>query len=141
MHTMMPDHTTDRRACRARLTRRPAAAAEARGQVRAAICAWDVPADDDAAVRLTCELVANAIKHTVSGAITPGIRRTRRQPRADVHDTSPSRPVPADLPADAEAGRGLALAASRPAGRGAHRTPAGKAVYVTLALQGPDHGP
>jgi hypothetical protein len=141
MHTMMPDHTTDRRGRRARLTRRPAAAADARGQVRAALGARDVPVDDDVAVLLTCELVANAIKHTVRGAITPGIRCTRRQPRADVHDTSPSRPVPADRPVGAEAGRGLALAASLPADWGAYRTPAGKAVHVTLALQGPDHGP
>jgi anti-sigma regulatory factor (Ser/Thr protein kinase) len=135
MHTMAPGRATDLHAYRVRLTRGLAAAAEARGQVRAAICAWDAPVDEDVAVLLTSELVTNAVKHTAGGAVTLGIQCTHGQLRVDVHDTSPSLPVLADVPADAEAGRGLALVADLSADWGFYRTPAGKAVYFTLALQ------
>ncbi len=68
------------------------------------------------------------------------------QLRVDVHDTSWSEPVPVDAPADAETGRGLMLVASLSTDWGFYRTPAGKAVYFTLAFQadldeGGDRGP
>jgi hypothetical protein len=44
-------------------------------------------------------------------------------------------PVLVDSPADAETGRGLMLVATLSAEWGFYRTPAGKAVYFTLALQ------
>jgi hypothetical protein len=40
-----------------------------------------------------------------------------------------------DAPADAEAGRGLMLVATLSATWGIYRTPAGKAVYFTLAFE------
>ena len=40
-----------------------------------------------------------------------------------------------DAPADAETGRGLMLVATLAAEWGFYRTPAGKAVYFTLAFQ------
>ena len=141
MRTMVPGRATDLLAYRVRLTKEPAAAAEARRQVRAAICAWDVAVDDDVAIMLTSELVTNAIKHTAGGPITLGLRCTRGHLRVDVHDTSPILPALRAVPADAEAGRGLVLVAALAADWGCYRTPAGKVVYFTLALQGPHDGP
>jgi anti-sigma regulatory factor (Ser/Thr protein kinase) len=135
MTTMAAARPAGLRACRVRLTPGAAAAAEARAQVRAAIRAWDAPVDGDVAVLLTSELVTNAIRHTAAGAGTLGIRQTRGQFRVDVHDTALSLPVVADVPADAEAGRGLLLVASLSAEWGFYRTPAGKAVYFTLAFR------
>ena len=140
MRTMVPGRATDLHAYRVRLTRGPAAAGEARGQVRAAVRAWNAPVDEDVAVLLTSELVTNAINHAAGGAVTLGLRCTRDQLRIDVHDASPCLPVPVAVPADAEAGRGLALVASLSATWGFYRTPAGKVVYFTLAFQGPDDG-
>jgi len=56
------------------------------------------------------------------------------QLRVDVHDTSPSMPVPIDARADAEAGRGLMLVATLATDWGWYRTCAGKAVYFMLAF-------
>jgi anti-sigma regulatory factor (Ser/Thr protein kinase) len=117
----------------------PAAAAEARGQVRAAICDWDIPVDLDVAVLLTSELVTNAILHDAGQNITLAVRCSRGHLRVDVYDSSCSMPVLMDAPVDAEAGRGLMLAATLSDEWGFFRTPAGKAVYFTLAFQ-PDLG-
>ena len=59
----------------------------------------------------------------------------RGQLRVDVHDTSPSWPAVADVPADAETGRGLLLVETLSDEWGFYRTPAGKAVYFMLAFQ------
>jgi anti-sigma regulatory factor (Ser/Thr protein kinase) len=135
MNVMAPTRPTELSGCRVRLTAGPAAAAEARGQVRAAICTWDLPVDPSVAVLLTSELVTNAIRHEAGGKVVLAITCSRDQLRVDVHDTSCSLPVPVDAPADAEAGRGLMLVASLSAEWGYYRTPAGKAVYFTLAFQ------
>src|SRR5712691_1225606 len=113
----------------------PAAAAEARSQVKAAICAWDVPVDPSVAVLLTSELVTNAIRHEPGENIMVVITCSCGQLRVDVHDTSWSLPVPVDSPADAETGRGLMLVTSLSTEWGFYRTPAGKAVYFTLAFR------
>ena len=49
------------------LTTGPAAAGEARRQVRAAIGAWDIPVDPSVAELLISELVTNAITHERAG--------------------------------------------------------------------------
>jgi anti-sigma regulatory factor (Ser/Thr protein kinase) len=113
----------------------PPAAAEARSQVRAAICAWDVPVEESVAVLLTSELVTNAITHEPGQNIMIVITCTSGQLRVDVHDTSRSLPEPVDAPADAETGRGLMLVTSLSTEWGFYRTPAGKAVYFTLAFE------
>ena len=59
---------------------------------------------------------------------------SRGQLRVDVHDTSRALPMLVDAPVDAEAGRGLMLVTTLSAEWGFYRTPAGKAVYFTLAF-------
>ena len=141
MDTMAPIRPTVQRPRRISLTAGPAAAAEARSQVRAAICAWDVPVDPSVAVLLTSELVTNAIRHEAGETVTLVISCACGQLRVDVHDTSRSVPVLVDAPADAETGRGLMLVASLSTDWGFYRTRAGKAVYFTLAFQAdPDEG-
>ena len=114
------------------LTAGPAAAGEARTEVRTAILAWDLPIDADIAVLLTSELVTNAIRHEAGRAILVDVACACGQLRVDVHDTSRSLPTLMDAPADAEAGRGLMLVASLSDDWGCYRTRAGKAVYFTL---------
>ena len=135
MHTMVSGRVAELQARRVRLAPGPTAAAEARSQVRAAIDAWDVPVDEDVAVLLTSELVTNAVRHAAGEAITLGVRCTRDRLRVDVHDRSAAPPVLTDVPADAEAGRGLVVVAGLSADWGFYRTPMGKAVYFTLALR------
>jgi anti-sigma regulatory factor (Ser/Thr protein kinase) len=135
MKTMAPTRPTELQVCRVRLTAQPAAAAEARSQVLAAIRAWHVPVDPGVAVLLTSELVTNAIGHEAGHTITLAITCSYGQLRVDVHDTSRSLPVLVETPADAETGRGLMLVATLSDTWGIYRTPAGKAVYFTLAFQ------
>jgi hypothetical protein len=135
MNVMAPTRPTEMRGCRVRLTAGPPAAAEARRQVRAAICAWDIPVDSDVAILLTSELVTNAIRQEVTGIVTLAIACSCGQLRVDVHDTSRSLPMLIDAPVDSETGRGLMLVTTLSAEWGFYRTPAGKAVYFTLAFQ------
>jgi anti-sigma regulatory factor (Ser/Thr protein kinase) len=134
MNVMAPTRPTELQLCRARLTAGPAAPAEARRQVQAAIRAWDVPIDSDVAVLLTSELVTNAIRHEAGGTVTLVITGSCGRLRVEVHDTSRFLPVLVDAPADAEAGRGLMLVATLSAEWGFYRTPSGKAVYFTLGF-------
>ena len=120
-----------------RLTTGPAAVPAARQQVRAAIRAWEVPVDPADAALLTSELVTNAVQHVAGPEVTVVIACSCGRVRVDVHDTSRSLPEVADVPADAESGRGLHLVATLSDEWGFYRTPAGKAVYFTLAF-GPD---
>ena len=135
MNAMAPTRPTELNGCRVRLTTGPAVVAQARSQVRAAICAWEVPVDLDVAVLLTSELVTNAIRHEPGETVMLVITCSRDQLRVDVHDTSRSLPVLVDAPADAETGRGLMLVATLSAEWGVYRTPAGKAVYFTLGFE------
>ena len=138
MTTMAPPRTAERHGCRVRLATGPAAAAEARRRVRAAIRSWRVPVDLDAALLLTSELVTNAIRHEAgqgAQAVMLAIASSRGRLRVDVHDTSRSLPAVAEVPADAETGRGLLLVETLSDEWGFYRTPAGKAVYFTLAFE------
>ena len=134
MNVMAPTRPTQLRGHRVRLSTGPAAAAEARRQVRAAICSWDIPVDPDVAILLTSELVTNAIRHEVTGIVMLAITCPAGQLRVDVHDTSRALPMLIDAPIDAETGRGLMLVTTLSAEWGFYRTPAGKAVYFTLAF-------
>ena len=127
-----------RRGCRVRLATGPAAPAEARRRVRDAIRSWQVPVDLDAALLLTSELVTNAVRHEAgqrAQAVVLAIVCSRGRLRVDVHDTSRSLPAVAEVPADAETGRGLLLVETLSDEWGFYRTPAGKAVYFTLAFE------
>jgi anti-sigma regulatory factor (Ser/Thr protein kinase) len=137
MNAMAPPRPAELLGCQVRLAAVPAAPGEARHQVRAAIRAWDVPVDEDVAVLLASELVTNAVTHQAGRTVTLALTCSPGQLRVDVHDTSRSLPVLASAPADAdtETGRGLMLVDTLSDEWGSYRTPAGKAVYFTLAFQ------
>ena len=135
MNAMAVTLPTELRIRRAPLPAGPVAAAEARSQVRAAICAWDVPVDPDVAVLLTSELVTNAIRYETGETVTLAIDCSQGQLRGDVHDSTCDIPVVLENPGEAEAGRGLMLVATLSDEWGFYRTPAGKAVYFTLTSQ------
>jgi hypothetical protein len=135
MNTMAPTRPIELDACRIRLAAGPAAAAEARSQVRAAICAWDVPVDPDVAVLLTSDLVTNAIRRQAGGTLTLAITCSCGQLRIDVHGTSRYLPVQAQAPGGVETGPGLALVATLSDEWGFYHTPEGKAVYFALTFQ------
>ena len=71
---MTPTRPTELYQRRVRLARKPSAAAEARGQVRVALRAWQVPVDTDIAILLTSDLVTNAITYGDGETITLAIR-------------------------------------------------------------------
>jgi hypothetical protein len=125
---------TELRQRRFRLTREPAAAAEARGRVGAVVRAWQVPVDPDIAVLLTSDLVTSAIMHGNGESVMLVVRCSRSHLRIDVYYTSRSL-TGADEPTGTQAERGLALVAALSAEWGSFRTPAGDAVYFTLAFQ------
>lgn len=143
MNTMAPARplSAGLQARRARLTPGPAAAAEARAQVRAAISAWDIPVDADVAALLTSDLVTHAIRHAPAGAVVLGIRGSGGRLRVEVHHEAPAQSPPDEAgdPAGASAGGKapplLALASRVAAEWGCYRTPAGNAAYFTLACQ------
>ena len=135
MDTMALTRPTVQRKRRISLAAAPAAAAAARSYVRAAINAWDVPAEVSVAELLASELVTNAIRHEEGETITLVIASACGQLRVEVHDTSRLVPIPVDGPADAETGRGLMLVASLSKEWGFFRTPTGKAVYFMLTDQ------
>ena len=117
------------------MTRRPAVAAEARRQVRAIICAWELPVDPDIAVLLTSDMVTDAVMRGGGETVTLTIGCSRGHLRIDVHDTSRSRPAAGAGPAVTETGCGLVLVAALSAEWGSFRTPAGQATYFTLAFR------
>jgi anti-sigma regulatory factor (Ser/Thr protein kinase) len=114
------------------LTTGLSAPAQARTEVRAAICAWGLPVDESVAALLISELVSNAIRHETGPTIVLDVSRACGRLRVDVHDTSDALPTPMEVPTDGEAGRGLLLVASLSDEWGFYRTPVGKAVYFTL---------
>ena len=135
MITRAPIRPTDLHSRRFRLSAGPAAAAEARDRVRAAIRTWDVPVDPDVAVLLTSELVTNAIKHEAGQTITLFITCTYGHLRVDVHDTSRFFPRLLDATGEEELGRGLQLVDTLADKWGCDLTADGKAVYFRLSFQ------
>ena len=79
--------------------------------------------------------MTNAIVHGEGDTVTLAIRCSRSHLRIDVYDQSRYRPVGANDLVDAGTGRGLVLVAALSADWGSFRTPAGKAMYFTLAFQ------
>jgi hypothetical protein len=117
---------------RVRLELGPGAAAHACAHVRAAISAWTVPVNPAVAILLTSDLVINAVTNGAGETITLGIRWSSGQFRVEVHDASVSGDSWETTDADADAERGLLLAAAMAVDWGHYRTPAGRAVYYVL---------
>ncbi len=134
MNTLAPTRPMVQRSRRILLTAGPAAAAEGRRQVQTVICAWDVPVDLSLAVLLTSELVTNALRHEAGDTVQLVISCGGDELCIQVHDTSCAAPVPVEASVDAETGRGLMLVAKLSTHWGYYWTPAGKAVYFTLAF-------
>ncbi len=132
---------TELRHRRVRLELGPAAAAYACGHVRAAISAWSVPVNPAVAILLTSDLVINAVINGAGETITLGIRWASGQFRVEVHDASVTGDSWQTADADADAERGLLLAAAMAADWGHYRTPAGRAVYYVLGSSLPDEIP
>ena len=119
---------------RVRLTREPAAAAEARGHVRAVVAGWEIPVDPDIAVLLTSDLMTNAIVRGGGETVTLAVRCSSGRLRIDVYDGSRDLPATGG-PVTPPTGPGLALIAALSTAWGCFHTPAGRAVYFTLAFQ------
>lgn len=132
MDTLALTRPTAPRKLRLTLTAVQAAVAVARGEVRAAIRAWNVPVAPSAAVLLTGELVANALRHEAGRTIELVISCAHRQLQVDVYDTSPAAELQVGMPAAAEAERSLMLLDSLASSWGYDRTPAGRCGYFTL---------
>ena len=130
-----PALPTELRHRRARIELGPAAAAYACGHVRAAIAAWSVPVNPAVAILLTSDLVINAVTNGADDTITLGIRWSAGQFRVEVHDALVRGDSWETAAADADAERGLLLAAALAAECGHYRTPAGRAVYFVLACE------
>ena len=79
--------------------------------------------------------MTNAITHQAGRTVTVALTCSPGQLRVDVHDTSRALPVLASASVDAETGRGLMLVDTLSDEWGSYRTPAGKAVYFTLAFR------
>ena len=75
-----------------------AAPAQARTEVRAAICAWGLPVDESVAALLISELVTNAIRHETGPTVVLDVSRACGRLRVDVHDTSDDLPTPMEGP-------------------------------------------
>ena len=133
----MPVLPTELRHRRVRLGLDQAAAAHACGHVQASITAWSVPVNPAVAILLTSDLVINAVTNGASKSITLSIRWSSGQFRVEVHDASVTGDSWETTDPDADADRGLQLAAAMAAECGHYRTPAGRAVYYVLTLAPP----
>jgi hypothetical protein len=87
------------------------------------------------AILLASDLVINAVTNGAGDTITLGIRWSSGQFRVEVHDASVTGDSWETADADANADRGLLLAAAMAADWGHYRTPAGRAVYYVLASE------
>ena len=146
MNSIAPARPAELHQRRVRLIRQPAAAAQARDHVRAALHSWQVPVDPDVVILLTSDVATNAILHGAGPTVTVAIRGSGGQLRVDVYDSARSQPVPADKPGKPDnphgdkAGAELALVAMLANDWGVFRTPAGRAVYFTLTFNGRQTG-
>ena len=119
---------------RVRLSTGSAAAALAAGHVRAAIADWRVPVDQGVAGVLASDLIINAVINGAGETLMLAIRCSATQFRVEIHDASVRGDSWETAASDADADRGLLLAAALAAESGHYRTPAGRAVFYTLAL-------
>jgi hypothetical protein len=119
---------------RVRLSAGSAAAAHASAHVRGAIAEWRVPVDKNVAGILASDLIINAVTNGAGETLMLAIRCSAGQFRVEIHDASVHGDSWETAAADANAERGLLLAAALAAESGYYRTPAGRAVFYALAL-------
>jgi hypothetical protein len=119
---------------RVRLAAGSAAAAHASGHVRDVVDEWRLPVDRAVAAILASDLIINAVLNGRGETLMLSIRCTATQFRVEVHDPSVTGDSWQTAETDADAERGLLLAASLAADYGHYRTPAGRAVFYALAL-------
>lgn len=129
----MPDHFE--------LAAEPSSAREARDLVRRAIAEAKWPGDAEAAVLLTSEVAANALRHAGSiGQLEVSVDDSRL--RVEASDASRRCPEVCHPPPDAARGRGMAIVESVSSAWGVVRDGTGKTVWFELAgEQGGDCGP
>lgn len=117
---------------RTRLSSHPTSAAAARRFVLEVLTGWPVePADTDAVLLCTDELVTNAIVH-VASEIEVVVRWDDGVVRVEVHDRSSRPPLRQVHPLDAEAGRGLQLVEAMAERWGVAAVDGGKAVWFEV---------
>jgi hypothetical protein len=126
------DEPPELRHRRVRLITGSATAAHAAGHVIAAITEWRVPVDRSVAGILASDLIINAVTNGAEETLMLAIRCTGTQFRVEVHDASVQVDSWDTRESDADAARGLLLAAALAADCGHYRTPAGRAVYYVL---------
>lgn len=112
------------------------AARLARTTVQVACSAWGIPSAAEVAVLAVSELVGNAVRHAIpgSGSLTMRLKMTPRRLRIEVVDTIPGAPSVRRPPVEAEGGRGLWLVSELATRWGVEPDPAGKRVWVEVAL-------
>ena len=132
MNAMVLTRPAERHGCVVRLAAAPAAAAEARHQVRAALAAWRTPVDPDLAILLTSDLVTDALRQQAGGTITLAVDGGDGRFRVEVHGAAPAVPWPADSRNAPRPGVRLVATCSDDWGR--YRTPEGEAAYFTLVF-------
>jgi len=142
MNAMAPARPAELHQRRVRLVREPAAAGQARRHLRVALCAWQVAVDPDIAILLISDVVTNVVRRGAGPSVMVAIRCTPTHLRVDAQDSARSLTLAAeDAPGEMDGGPELALVALLADDWGVCRTPAGRAVYFALALDGPAAGP
>jgi hypothetical protein len=119
---------------RVRLSTGSAAAAHAASYVRVAIAEWGAPVDMNLAGILASDLIINAVTNGAGETLMLAVRCSATQFRVEIHDASVHGDSWDAAASNANAERGLLLAAALAADSGHYRTPAGRAVFYALAL-------
>lgn len=109
----------------------PASTGMARAFVRDLLAAWDCDADEDVALLLTSELVANAVRHAAT-RLAVDVRLEDEVVRVEVHDTAAALPEVRPVDLSALGGRGLHLVEALARRWGVDPEPGGKVVWFEL---------
>jgi anti-sigma regulatory factor (Ser/Thr protein kinase) len=112
------------------------APSRARGWTREQLASWRPGVPTENATLLVSELVTNAVRYAPGDSIDLELELRGTELTITVSDAgTPKAPLAAKRPGnDAESGRGLTLVEALSLRWGTRQTPAGKAVWATLAL-------
>ena len=117
--------------CRLAFPADPRCVAQARHHALEALA--ELPRVAEIASLLASELATNALRHT-RGGFELVVDLAAAHVRIEVHDTSPTAPLPRRPDADEGGGRGLLIVGSLADAWGVERRPGGKAVWFELSL-------